>query len=180
MKLRVETQKPVKLNLTDTQTNAPLSHSTTIIPMPAMQIGEVTTLPPGSDATASFTGDPRTPELNLGIPRGATGAQGPQGIQGERGPQGPKGDTGDKGDKGDTGDKGDKGDKGAKGDTGAQGPEGPQGPQGPTGANGKDGADGKDGKDGKDGSDYVLTAADKTEIANIVLGELPIYNGGVS
>ena len=176
MKLKVETQKPIRLKPQE-QEPTRLGHRTTINPMPAIQIGEVTTLPPGSDATASFTGDPRTPELNLGIP---VGAQGPQGIQGERGPQGPKGDTGAQGEKGDTGDKGDKGDKGAKGDTGAQGPEGPQGPQGPTGANGKDGADGKDGKDGKDGSDYVLTSADKAEIANIVLGELPIYNGGVS
>lgn len=32
--------------------------------------------------------------------------------------------------------------------------------------NGKDGKDGKNGKDGKDGDDYVLTEADKNEIAN--------------
>lgn len=38
---------------------------------------------------------------------------------------------------------------------------------------GKDGEPGKDGVDGKDGEDYVLTAADKTEIANLVLGLLP-------
>lgn len=36
------------------------------------------------------------------------------------------------------------------------------------GENGKDGADGKDGIDGKDGNDYVLTDADKEEIAEIV------------
>jgi hypothetical protein len=36
--------------------------------------------------------------------------------------------------------------------------------------NGKDGQDGKDGKDGQDGKDYVLTAADKTEIAEQAAG----------
>lgn len=37
-----------------------------------------------------------------------------------------------------------------------------------------DGVDGKDGANGKDGKDYVLTSADKTEIANLVLAEFPI------
>ena len=48
------------------------------------------------------------------------------------------------------------------------------------GDNGKDGIDGKDGVDGSDGidgKDYVLTAADKQEIAAIVLDNLPIYEG---
>ena len=31
---------------------------------------------------------------------------------------------------------------------------------------------------GPQGSDYVLTAQDKTEIADIVLVELPVWNGG--
>jgi hypothetical protein len=31
---------------------------------------------------------------------------------------------------------------------------------------------------GKDGQDYVLTSADKTEIANAVLDALPTWNGG--
>lgn len=38
--------------------------------------------------------------------------------------------------------------------------------------NGAPGKDGKDGKDGTDGSDYILTNADKEEIANIVLNNL--------
>ena len=38
---------------------------------------------------------------------------------------------------------------------------------------GKDGQDGKDGKDGENGKDYVLTEADKQEIASLVLAELP-------
>ncbi len=35
---------------------------------------------------------------------------------------------------------------------------------------GEDGIDGKDGKDGIDGKDYILTDADKQEIAAIVAG----------
>jgi hypothetical protein len=46
---------------------------------------------------------------------------------------------------------------GAKGDTGA------------TGATGAAGADGKDGVDGKDGENYILTEADKDEIAEIAM-----------
>ena len=40
------------------------------------------------------------------------------------------------------------------------------------------GVDGKDGADGKDGNDYVLTEADKTEIANAVLDSLTVAEGG--
>ena len=61
-----------------------------------------------------------------------------------------KGATGDRGAKGDKGDKGDNGDTG---DTGAA---------------------------GKDGSDYVLTDADKAEIAASVLASLPVYDGSVT
>lgn len=57
------------------------------------------------------------------------------------------------------GEKGEKGDKGDKGDTGAQGEPG---------KDGKDGQDGAPGKDGVDGKDYVLTEADKQEIAGMV------------
>lgn len=41
------------------------------------------------------------------------------------------------------------------------------------------GAQGQQGPQGVPGSDYVLTAQDKADIADIVLGELPVYNGGV-
>lgn len=43
------------------------------------------------------------------------------------------------------------------------------GSKGTDGKNGTNGTDGKDGKDGVDGKDYILTEADKTEIANLVL-----------
>jgi hypothetical protein len=39
---------------------------------------------------------------------------------------------------------------------------------GPAGKDGQDGKDGQPGKDGKDGQDYVLTEADKKEIAGMV------------
>lgn len=44
---------------------------------------------------------------------------------------------------------------------------------------GKDGADGQPGQPGKDGSDYVLTEADKEEIADIAIRLFPIYQGEV-
>lgn len=40
---------------------------------PNIQIGTVQTLDPGQDATASMTGTPETPLLNLGIPKGEKG-----------------------------------------------------------------------------------------------------------
>lgn len=64
---------------------------------------------------------------------------------------------GDKGDKGDTGEQGIQGEKGDKGDKGEQGTPG---------------------QNGQDGQDYILTTADKNEIANIVIGELPTWTGG--
>ena len=51
--------------------------------------------------------------------------------------------------------------------------------KGATGPAGKDGINGTNGKDGKDGTDYILTANDKQEIAEIVLATLPVYNGEV-
>ena len=63
---------------------------------------------------------------------------------------------------------------------------GPQGPQGPKGEAGKDGAQGPQGEQGKTGAtgpqgpagkDYVLTSADKKEIAGMI--EIPDGNGGV-
>lgn len=92
--------------------------------------------------------------------------KGDKGDKGDTGAQGIQGEKGDKGDKGDTGAKGDKGDaftyadftaeqlaalkvKGDKGDTGDKGDK------------------------GDPGSDYVLTDADKSEIAALVLAQIP-------
>ena len=110
---------------------------------------EATTLPSGSDATASYSDG----VLSFGIPRGetgATGATGPQGPQGERGATGPQGETG------------------------ATGPQGPQGIQGPQGVPGQTGPQGPQ---GPAGADYILTSADKTEIANTVYGMIESAEG---
>ena len=47
--------------------------------VPDIQIGTVTTLPAGSDATASIGGTAENPLLNLGIPKGADGQGGSSG-----------------------------------------------------------------------------------------------------
>lgn len=83
---------------------------------------------------------------------------------------GPQGEKGDKGDPGEQGPQGIQGIQGEKGETGAQGPQGEQGIQGETGPQG---IQGEPGTDGKDGSDYVLTDADKTEIAQLALTLIP-------
>lgn len=73
------------------------------------------------------------------------------------GPQGPQGETGPQGEKGEPGE------QGPKGETGPVGADGPQGPQ------------------GIPGNDYVLTDADKTEIAEQAAGlvEVP-EDGGIA
>lgn len=99
---------------------------------------------------------------------GDTGPQGPQGVKGEKGDQGiqgPQGIQGIQGEKGDAGEQGPKGDKGDKGDTGSTGPAGPQGIQGDKGDTG---AQGPKGDKGDQGDDYILTAADKQDIAEQV------------
>ena len=75
------------------------------------------------------------------------------------------------------GEKGEKGDRGEQGIQGIQGEVGPQGPKGEQGEPGKDGIDGVNGVDGKDGADYVLTEADKQEIASLVMGSIPSAEG---
>ena len=151
MTIRLAVHAPEAVPLTASGDAAlTLGSETAITPLPRISVGDVETLPPGSEASASITGDPRTPVLNLGIPAGIAGPQGPAG------PEGPAGETG------------------------PAGPAGPAGPTGPAGPQGIQGETGPAGPQGPAGDDYVLTAADKAEIANIVLSELPIYNGGVS
>ena len=111
----------------------------------ALTIGDVSTLPEGSKATASLVGDGLTKTLSLGIPIGATGIQGPTG------PKGATGATGPQGPKGATGETGPQGEKGAKGDPGATGPQGPKGIKGDTGPQGEKGAKGDPGATGPQG-----------------------------
>lgn len=61
---------------------------------PNIQIGQVTTLEPGQDATASMTGTTENPLLNLGIPAGEQGPPGKDGTPGQQGEPGPAGQTG--------------------------------------------------------------------------------------
>lgn len=62
---------------------------------------------------------------------------------------------------------------GATGPQGIQGETGATGPQGPQGIQGETGATGPQGPKGDTGDSYVLTSADKAEIAQIVLAEIP-------
>lgn len=72
------------------------------------------------------------------------------------GPAGPAGETGPQGETGPAGPAGGVGPQGPQGEIGPQGPQGEVGPQGPQGETGPAGAD------------YVLTAADKQEIADLI------------
>jgi hypothetical protein len=60
---------------------------------------------------------------------------------------------------------------------GESGKDGADGKDGVDGRNGIDGINGIDGKDGADGKDYVLTEADKQEIAQMVYAMLPSAEG---
>ena len=117
-------------------------------------------------------------ELTPG-PIGPQGIPGPQGPIGETGATGPQGERGPRGYQGEQGPQGIQGIQGQTGARGPQGPIGEPGPEGPAGKDGKDGKDGYtpvkgvdyfDGAPGQDGKDYVLTEADKQEIANLVPG----------
>lgn len=108
-------------------------------------------------------------------PIGETGPQGPQGEPGIQGPQGPQGKTGEKGAQGVQGPQGIQGEQGPQGPIGPQGPRGeigPQGIQGPigeTGPQGPQGIQGPIGPQGEPGQNYILTEADKSEIAGMVV-----------
>lgn len=97
-----------------------------------------------------------TIELTPG-PQGPIGPAGPQGPIGETGPQGEPGIQGPQGIQGETGPQGPQGKTGEIGPTGPQGPQGIQGIQGPIGPQ------------GEPGQNYILTEADKSEIAGMVV-----------
>ena len=94
--------------------------------------------------------------INIKGEPGANGIDGSKGEKGEAGPQGPQGIPGQQGPKGE------------QGATGPQGPAGPQGIEGPQGPKGEKGDPGIQGIQGEPGADYVLTEADKKEIAGMV------------
>lgn len=81
------------------------------------------------------------------------------------GKDGKDGATGPAGPKGDTGAQGPRGFQGLQGERGLTGPAGPQGEAGPRGPQGYQGLRGER---GPKGDAYVLTAADKQEIASLV------------
>lgn len=121
------------------------------VPLPHISIGEVETLPPDAEATATMTGTASQPVLNLGLVRGQKGDKGDKGDAGSLASvsatidantgtpsidvvydgdnaefnfhnlKGAKGDKGDKGDTGEQGIQGERGIQGVKGDTGETG-----------------------------------------------------------
>lgn len=130
-------------------------------------------LPAGSEATVDYGNY----HFSFGIPRGDKGEQGERGLQGI---PGEKGDTGATGPAGPAGATGATGPQGPKGETGATGATGPQGPQGIQGETGPQGPAGPTGPQGPAGQDYVLTTADKQEIAGLVIADLPTWTSGGS
>lgn len=134
-----------------------------------IEMGDVTTLAEGAEATASLTGEGLKKTLSLGIPRGATGMRGPkgetgaagergpQGLQGEKGDTGPQGEIGPQGPKGATGPQGPKGEAGEQGPRGLQGAQGPQGIRGEAGPRGPQGIQGIQGPKGETGEGFAIS-----------------------
>ena len=113
---------------------------------------------------------------------GKDGKDGRDGKDGEQGPQGEKGDPGKDGKDGKDGEQGPQGEKGDKGDPGKDGfspvATVTQTQSGATvSITDKNGTTTANISNGADGQDYVLTTQDKTNIANIDLGELPTTQG---
>lgn len=59
-----------------------------------VQVGDTSTLPPGSEAVVSNSGTKKDAVFNFGIPKGEQGNIGPIGPQGKQGERGPKGEPG--------------------------------------------------------------------------------------
>lgn len=155
-----------------------------------IQIGQVTTLEPGNQATVTNIGTDTAAIFNFGIPRGEQGPQGEPGESGPMGPVGPKGDTGEMGPQGPAGEQGPKGDTGDTGPVGPQGPEGPQGEVGPQGPKGDTGAPGPKGDPGEKGDPGVtpqltigtVTTLEPGEDATVAItgpAEAPVLNFGI-
>jgi hypothetical protein len=83
-----------------------------------VNVGQTTTIAPGTSASVTNSGTDTDAVFNFNIPSGFNGAKGEQGIQGIQGEQGIQGVPGVKGDPGDPGIQGVKGDKGDPGTNG--------------------------------------------------------------
>jgi len=116
----------------------------------------ISTLTPGSSATASVTATNGTGAFSFGIPKGLTGDQGIQGIQGIQGPAGNDGAdstvAGPAGGQGPIGPQAPEGAAGGQGNVGSPGPAGPQGLDGPQGIQGENGSQGLQGPQGSAGA----------------------------
>jgi hypothetical protein len=97
-----------------------------------VNVGQTTTIAPGTPASVTNSGTDTDAVFNFNIPAGFNGAKGEQGEQGIQGIQGEQGIPG------------------AKGDPGEPGIQGVKGDQGDPGANGLDGAPGANGANGLD------------------------------
>lgn len=73
---------------------------------PNLQVGTVTTLEAGQQATVVKRGTTENPIFDFAIPKGEKGEQGPQGLKGDRGERGLQGEQGIQGPKGETGPQG--------------------------------------------------------------------------
>lgn len=151
------------------------------VPLPHITIGEVETLPAGSEATATMTGTSSQPVLNLGLVKGDKGEKGDKGDAGSLASvtatidsgigtpyitveydgdnaqfsfhnlKGERGEQGPQGVQGEQGIQGVQGIQGIQGEKGDTGDTGPQGPQGETGPQGPQGVKGDTGEQGPKG-----------------------------
>ena len=124
--------------------------------------------PKGDKGDKGVDGTVRFDDLTEAQKASLRGPQGERGPMGERGPQGEQGPQGERGLQGEQGPQGERGPVGEQGPQGERGLQGEQGPQGPAGPKGEDGHTPVKGVDYFDGENYVLTDADKQEIAGMV------------
>jgi hypothetical protein len=166
------------------------------VPLPHISIGEVETLAPDEEATATMTGTASRPVLNLGLVQGEKGEKGDKGDAGALNSvtatvdsnigtpsvevvydganaefnfhnlKGERGERGERGETGATGERGPQGERGIQGIQGEQGPKGDTGSTGPTGPAGQNGKDGKDGTNGSDGASAGFGTVSATVDAN--------------
>lgn len=139
-----------------------------------IQIGTVSTLEPGEQATVENVGTENAAILNFGIPQGAQGDPGPQGPAGKDGEQGPQGDPGPQGPAGAAGTAAGFGTPTATVDDTTGTPAVQITASGPDTAKIFNFAfSGLKGAKGDTGPAYTLTETDKQEIVQDVLDALP-------